>query len=503
MSALPVNPYDVVPYPDLSYGNTHPDRLATMARLLGLTPAPVERCRVLEIGCAAGGNLLPMAYGLPAAEFVGIDYSSHQIEAGQAQIAALGLSNLTLHCRDLREVGDELGDFDYFIAHGVYSWTPAPVRDRLLALCKQVLRPQGVAYISYNTYPGWRITGIIRDAMLYHGRNATTPGEKSAAARAMLEAMAEHATEPAYAGIFRSYAAFLGDGLKGSSDAFLLHDELEEVNEPVYFHQFVAHAQQHGLAYLVEAELHDVLPSVFRPEAQAALQRLADDAIALEQYMDFLRNRMFRQTLLCHQEIPARRTLRPEPVMGAWLRSTAVRVAPSDERPNVAVFKSKGDATLATDHPLTIAAMEILIESAPHALTFADLLAAAQRALPDVPRPAGPAPEEIVLAANLLRAHGQSMDLVEIHSYAPALPVRLGERPEASAVARRQSATREMVTNLWHQRVTLQPRQRELLALLDGSRRREELPGLMTGEVRPEEIDAHLRWFQRTALMVA
>jgi methyltransferase-like protein/ubiquinone/menaquinone biosynthesis C-methylase UbiE len=495
-----VNPYDAVPYPDLAYGNTHPDRLATMARLVGMTPAPVATCRVLEVGCAAGGNLLPMAYALPQAEFVGIDYSAYQIDEGQARIRGLGLSNISLICRNLVEVGDEVGDFDYVIAHGVYSWTPPAVRDGLLALCKRVLRPNGVAFISYNTYPGWKITGIIRDAMLYHGRKAANPTEKAAAAREMLGALADHATEPAYQGIFRSYAAFLGDGIKGSSDAFLLHDELEEVNDPVYFYQFVEHAAQHGLAYLIEAELHDVLPTVFKPEAQATLQRLADDAIALEQYMDFLRNRMFRQTLLCHAEVSATRMLRPEPVMGSWIRSTATRAPSPEDRPNVAVFKTKAESTLATDHPLTIAAMELLIHRAPHALPFPDLVAAARRALP--PQPPSPVPDELILAANLLRAHGQSAELVEIHSYSPRLPDHVSERPIASAVARLQNESRDLVTNLWHQRVTLQPRQREILALLDGSHRLDELAGLVAGGAAPDEIEATVRWFGRTALLV-
>src|SRR5689334_6074593 len=95
------NPYDVTPYIDLSYKATHPDRLATMARLLGRMPAPVEQCRLLEIGCAAGGNLLPMAYSLPDAEFVGIDYSTRQIEDGRTRIAELGLDNVKLICADL------------------------------------------------------------------------------------------------------------------------------------------------------------------------------------------------------------------------------------------------------------------------------------------------------------------------------------------------------------------------------------------------------------------
>ena len=30
------------------------------------------------------------------------------------------------------------------------------------------LAPGGVAYVSYNTYPGWHLSTVIRDLMLYH-----------------------------------------------------------------------------------------------------------------------------------------------------------------------------------------------------------------------------------------------------------------------------------------------------------------------------------------------
>ena len=78
-----LNPYDEVPYPNYAYSYTHPDTLATLATLLGLTPAPVDDCRVLELGCAGGGNLIPMAQVLPDSHFVGLDYSGQQIAAGR------------------------------------------------------------------------------------------------------------------------------------------------------------------------------------------------------------------------------------------------------------------------------------------------------------------------------------------------------------------------------------------------------------------------------------
>lgn len=62
---------------------THPNRLAVIGMLFGIRPAPVDRCRVLDLGCAQGGNLIPMAFNFPHSEFVGIDLSSSQIAAGK------------------------------------------------------------------------------------------------------------------------------------------------------------------------------------------------------------------------------------------------------------------------------------------------------------------------------------------------------------------------------------------------------------------------------------
>jgi SAM-dependent methyltransferase/methyltransferase-like protein len=506
------NAYDLTPYIDLSYVSTHPDRLAMMARLLGRRPAPVEKCRVLEVGCAAGGNLLPMAYQLPGAEFVGIDYSARQIEDGIQRIAALGLTNVQLICADLAELVDpaessagdgsdgELGSFDYIIAHGVYSWTPPLVRDALLALCRRVLRPHGVAYISYNTYPGWHTLGLVRDAMMYYSQDATAPEEKADQGRAMAAFLAEHATDGLHKEIFRNYVNLLQDGLKGTNNSFLLHDELSEVNDPVYFHQFVEHAAQHHLQYLVEVDLRTVLPSAFKAETQGALQKMAVNTIDLEQQMDFLRNRMFRQTLVCHAETPVQRQILPQPVMNGWLRSQAQRVAaPATPLPaGVVQFVGKDDATLTTDHPLTVAAFEILAQVWPRALHFGEVVEAARRA---VESPVGPS-DEMVLAATLLRAYGQSLQLVDVHTFLPKFVTTVSARPIASPIARYEAEKRTIVTNMWHERVTLLPVQQTILRALNGTHTVAEIALLLGSAIAPAEVDEHLRWFAFAALLV-
>src|SRR6478672_1206206 len=157
--------YDDVPYLSKPLFSTHPDLLAAAGRLRGLkTPSP-SSCRVLELGCAAGGNLIPMAYALPDSRFVGIDLSTKQIADGQAICRRLELQNLELAAVSIADVDSSFGKFDYILCHGVYSWVPPAIQERILWICRNLLSQNGVAYVSYNTYPGWHLWSIVRDLM--------------------------------------------------------------------------------------------------------------------------------------------------------------------------------------------------------------------------------------------------------------------------------------------------------------------------------------------------
>src|SRR5215207_3165377 len=83
MSENAPTPYDQVIYPGNPVPQSHPDRLATLATLYGMRPAPVPHCRVLELGCGIGGNLTALACQWPDSAFVGIDLSARSIEIGQ------------------------------------------------------------------------------------------------------------------------------------------------------------------------------------------------------------------------------------------------------------------------------------------------------------------------------------------------------------------------------------------------------------------------------------
>jgi methyltransferase-like protein/2-polyprenyl-3-methyl-5-hydroxy-6-metoxy-1,4-benzoquinol methylase len=478
------NSYDEVPYPTTSHAFTHPDNMATAATLLGLTPAPVTQCRVLELGCAGGGNLIPLAVSLPHSEFVGIDASAVQIAEAQAAQTALGLTNITFQALDILDISPDFGQFDYIIVHGIFSWVPTPVRDKILAICCQNLAPHGVAYISYNTYPGWHMLGTIREIMLYHTRHATEPRPRIAKAREILKFLTNSltaASELSNSKLVKAYAGFLqseSEHITTSTDSYVYHEELEAVNDPMYFHEFAAWAERQQLQYLCEANFSDVFLNDFPQEVTGDLLKMAGSLIELEQYMDFLRNRTFRKTLLVHRDQPIVRRLRPEVVQQLYAASNAQSASASPNVRSIAVeeFTSPEGLKFATDHPVTKAALVYLECVWPQSIPFAELLDRAYEGLGQGAVPAHVRAQDAqLLSANLLKGFAYSGRLIELHSYAQHFAAQPSERPVASPWARYQAQTGAEMTNLCHVRVELKGIAQYLLSHLDGTHDRAEL----------------------------
>jgi len=89
-----------------------------------------------------------MAHRLPRAEFVGVDLEPEPVERGRTAAHEFGLRNLRLEAMDLLDIDSLFGTFDYVIAYGVYSWTPANVSDKVLAIMAELLSPNGIGFIS-------------------------------------------------------------------------------------------------------------------------------------------------------------------------------------------------------------------------------------------------------------------------------------------------------------------------------------------------------------------
>lgn len=467
------NSYDLVPYPSYAFPQTHPDRLATLATLFGLTPAPVDYCRVLEIGCAGGGNLVPMAASLPNSIFMGIDLSARQIEAGQRWIAELGIRNIELCHADLAELESLPDKFDYVICHGVYSWVAEPIQRRILQLCTTYLNPHGVAYISYNTYPGWHMRGMIRDMMCYHVQGMEDPADRIRQARALLEFLARSvpSENSAYGMLVKSEL----DLLRQQSDAYLFHEHLEAVNTPIYFFQFVQRLQEYGLKYLGDTQIATMWLGNLPTEVGKTLEKATPNITQQEQYTDFLRNRTFRQSLVCHMEIPIKRDLTPSLLDRLYIAADTSRVASGSTESSTAgspieyTSPRTGQRITSTD-PLIQSVLDDLGSAWPGAISYRQLWA---KGSANITREAVYDASRIELLRQKL---GQGLlqlfvkGIIELQTQPSSFVTATSEWPCASPLSRSQARADNRVTNQRHETAVLSDLARHLLPFVDGTR---------------------------------
>lgn len=467
--------YDRVPYKSHPFSQSHPNRLATIASLFGLQPPPIHSARVLELGCAGGGNLVPMAEQFPSCSFLGIDASSRQIADGQELLKEVGFSNVELRFQDILDFPAGEQKFDYIICHGVYSWVPDAVQQKILSICSQSLTSNGIAYVSYNTYPGWRMRGMIRDIMRYRAQFFDTPGEKLSQARGLLAFLSNSVKSEnnPYGMMLRQEL----ESLDRCDDWYLQHEHLEDINEPLYFHEFVRRADRVGLQYLGEADFGIMSVESFSPQIQGMLKSVSRDTVELEQYMDFLRNRSFRQTLFCHRDVQIVRDPQPTSLLRLQVASSAEPESGPVEinSPTQTVFRRR-NAVLRTTDPVVRAAFIHLRQIWPASISFIELSSIARSIVGGHPVAAESELMSVAsqrLAGSLLR--GFATSIVDLIAWPRPFVLRATERPMASLLARCQSRTSPQVTNLLHERVSLDDFQCQILRACDGTRNRNDL----------------------------
>jgi SAM-dependent methyltransferase len=474
MSSSPMESYEAMPFLGGTIAHAHPEFLETVARVRGMQPAAAAGARVLELGCGVGNNLLPTAERYPAAELLGVDFSGRQIAMAQATARECSLDNVEFRQQDILQLGFDLGEFDYIIAHGVYSWVEAPVRDMLLAICRDHLAADGVAYFGYKTYPGWHLSDMIRQAMLDAAQGAIGPSEQIARSRMVLDFLQTFLPQnDPLATSIRSDVSKLAQ----FPDDYLCHDYLESVSYPVYFRQFVAHAKSYALDYLGDAALGIRWAESLGPEAEQRLAAISPDPIQQETFRDFLFNRPFRQTLLCHQGVPLVRSTSPDSLDGLYLEGG---YRPQNERID---FCSSADeefvhqcgGRITTADGLLKAALGHLGEAWPGYVRFEDLVAAACRRL-EAARLAPVTPAETGRLRHALVDCCQR-SVILLHSHAELFVPTPSQSPVASLLARHQARQYDRVSSRRHETVSLNPLDRWLLVLLDGHLTRQQLVG--------------------------
>jgi len=454
---MPETLYDQVAYPSRPFQQTHPSRMALPAALFGLEFAPVATARVLEVGCGEGGNVIPLALSYPHATIVGFDLAETAIAAGQRTIDSLGLGNITLKTLDILEAGADLGQFDYIIVHGVYSWVPEAVREGVLRLIDACLAPDGLAFVSYNALPGCHLRLLVREMVMHHLRGVKGFEARLTAARAFLHLFLANApdNDPTTVAI-KTYCRSMLD----RDPRVLFHDELGPVFQPFYLSEFVTEARRWGLDFLAESEgvwwREELFPSA-RGKAVEGL--VGSDPVALHQYLDFLTARVFRQSILRRADRGVDRIVDHDRVRNLWITGSVRWPDAAVDLDSLAPmrFEFATGAAISLDTPVLKRALCAIGAAWPSAVAIADL--------PDAPD----------VREGLLQLFCAGH--LELAVAPPPFALAPSPRPTSSPLARLQlddGAT--TVTNLDHATIALEDAaSRRFLKLLDGSRTHDDL----------------------------
>jgi methyltransferase-like protein len=474
----PGSDYDELPYPSMPFAYTQPSHLAALACLFDLETEPAVRARVLELGCASGGNIIPLAARFPDARFVGIDLSQRQVEDGRARVEALALKNIEVRQADLADVRLSGEQFDYVICHGVFSWVPRAVQERILEICAEGIAPNGLVAISYNVLPGWHLRGAVRDICLHHVGTNGTPQERVAGARQILKQIAEGVgdTEP-YGLLVRREA----ERIARLPASYVLGEFLSPDNHPMHFREFVALAEEHGFTYLCEGTLASSISESLFPEAEARLRAMSGpNLLDVEQYKDYFTGRPFRRSVLTKSRAPnGAATVPNSDRLRSLHLASSLQLDLSESDEHLSVYSDDQGRRIRVKDPHLRRALDRLADAYPSTCTLAQLIEADARAeVGDEAR--------VCRALFTLVAAGQAT--------ISTLPMRTGramvERPRVWSVARAEAkAGQPWLTNLRHDAVALNSAARRFSVYLDGSRDRRDLGAQLLAAIRGGEIE--------------
>ena len=294
--------YKELGYKSYPFPFTTPAYLEAYGTLVGLKPPTAKMARVLELGATYGGNIISQAAHNPEATFVGIELSQDQVEKGNKIIGDAKLDNVSLVQGDILNFDESMGNFDYIIAHGFYSWISDEMKDKLLDIISNHLADNGIAYVSYNTYPGWHTMEEVRQLMLFANRGHDESTHKEKVLRGKTVGSLVGAQILNYDNLKERNSKFLSAlrSVMQKDDYYVGHDHLEPHNDPCYLYQFNDHLKANNLAYVGDADLTLSMVRTYDESIADKLEQLAPNSQAdQEQYLDFMLDTTFRKSIIC------------------------------------------------------------------------------------------------------------------------------------------------------------------------------------------------------------
>jgi methyltransferase-like protein len=458
-----IGPVEDYFYEALPFAETHPDHLGAIGSLFGIRHASPRRFRLLEIGSATGGNILPMAAAFPECHFVAIDRAEPSLAVAKLHAERARIPNIVLHLADIRNFEDEPESFDYIVCHGVYSWMPNDARSVLRRFIRRHLAPTGLAYVSFNTLPGWHMRGALRDMLRREVQGIDRQSDRVSKARAFLKFMETNgeSNDPARAWLSAELSI-----LSEMSDHYLLGEHLVEHNQPEYFEDFVRDMAHDGLGFVTDAHASLVFPERLGPDAVRSLRDRGADFLRMQQSLDLVELRCFRRAILCRDDAALDRHVVASRIQPLAVRS---RLEPVDQVPDLTEgveMSFKGQSgVIATDQALLKAALVELAPRSARGMMFESLVSSVANrlglsALDDQLRAR--------LSRNVLGLYTKGA--LDLWSAEKPTSFAVGDRPRAFSFARYQSHEgSEFCTSLLHEAVRVDSFDRALIKRLDGA----------------------------------
>jgi len=477
--------YDQIPYSIHCYPSSAPEHMSAVAKLFGVSSAALSSARVLELGCASGGNLIPLAARYPQASFTGIDLSQKQIDTARSLVAELNLKNIEFEAKAIQNCSFKNQSFDFIIVHGVYSWVSSDVQESILKLCDACLSENGIAYVSYNTLPGWNASKTVRDMLLYHDRSFSEHDERILEAQRMLNFVSENITEAT--GYYKNEIDLEIQRIAQQDQSYLFHEYLEEVNDPCYFHEFMEKAQKFGLDYLGDADVTTMYSGNQKEFASNKLSQI-ESIVQQEQYIDFLTNRRFRKTYLVKNATKIDRNVSASDVDGLFLTPLYnINSTQSGDEPNLdetldLVNASDSNRTATLKGKYHCACYTQLLISAPIPLTGTELVAAVNAHNPEMPV------DEIQQAWNEIVLELLFRGIIDITAAKTQVVKVASDKPCVSEVARLIGLNSNLVPNMKHELIRLPEDSRVIMQYVNGVNTMDDICNFVKGHIDKGDI---------------
>lgn len=465
--------YDTQPYHSKCFPRSNPDYLYFLGTLHNRKPPVVETARVLEIGCASGGNIIPLAFMYPKMQIVGIDISGVQIREAIKTVTDLGLTNITFQQRSVEDLNEEDGLFDYIICHGVYSWVPGTVRESILETIQHRMASNGIGFVSYNTKPGWSYLGEVRKLFKFHSERSSDKITRADALK-LLNLLKNSPSE-----IVRGIAETEHKKIMENPDAYFAHEYMELFNEAFYFKDFVRELGKHELAHLCDWDLSESNQFLYG-QAWTYLQSIRNFT-EREQYADHLVGRGFRGSVIVKTDGPeivdhrVNLTAIPQMIIFANLEPFPTQV----EYGSAQLEVTSGSPTFNVKSIPTVATVLSLISFYKKYVSFAELRDHIVSKLAERGLHLAETELERQLCASLLTF--MRMGRIGFCLHKPVYSSIITEKPKLSAYERYQATElkQNWITTLNRSIVNITPAVTPVIGWIDGSRTVTELIALL------------------------